>query len=91
MPWTCVGSLTRAETPFVANVDRLAHNRGDNLTPDVLEKPMKTITKHFKTLKAAETYQNRLYNKYESVELVRWPRFGEGDGYYSWRVSGATS
>lgn len=52
---------------------------------------MKTITKHFKTLKAAEAYQNRLYNLYESVELIRWPRFGEGDGYYAWRVNGATS
>ncbi len=46
---------------------------------------MRTITKHFKTLKRAEAYQNRLYSKYDHVRLVRSPRFGE-EGIYTWEV-----
>jgi hypothetical protein len=46
---------------------------------------MKTITKNCKTLKQAEQHQNRLYNKYDYVRLVRSPRFSE-DGIYAWEV-----
>jgi len=46
---------------------------------------MKTITKMCKTLKQAEVYQNRLYNKYEHVRLVRSPCFTE-EGIYQWIV-----
>jgi hypothetical protein len=47
---------------------------------------MKRITKTYKTLKQAERYQNRLYNKYNSVQLVSFPRFSE-DGEYVWEVA----
>ena len=47
---------------------------------------MKTITKTYKTLKQAERYQNRLYNKYGTVRLVKWPRFTE-EGVYVWEVA----
>lgn len=47
---------------------------------------MKTITKHFDTLKQAERYQNRLYGRYDKVRLVRSPRFSEA-GTYVWEVS----
>jgi hypothetical protein len=47
---------------------------------------MKTITKHYKTLKQAERYQNLLYNKYDIVRLVRSPFFGE-EGNYTWQVA----
>lgn len=46
---------------------------------------MKTITKTYKTLKAAERYQNILYNKYSHVHLVQFPRFEEA-GEYVWEV-----
>lgn len=46
---------------------------------------MKTITKTFDTLKQAEACQNRLYNKYNYVRLVRSPRFTE-EGVYAWEV-----
>ena len=46
---------------------------------------MKRITKHFATLKKAEAYQNRLYNRYDHVRLVNWPRFTE-EGNYEWEV-----
>lgn len=46
---------------------------------------MKTITKTYKTLKQAESYQNRLYNKYNTVRLVSFPRFSE-EGVYVWQV-----
>jgi hypothetical protein len=47
---------------------------------------MKTITKHFDTMAKAEAYQNRLYNKYETVRLIRSPMFSEA-GIYEWRVA----
>jgi hypothetical protein len=47
---------------------------------------MKRIKKTYKTLKQAERYQNRLYNKYNSVQLVSFPRFSE-DGEYVWEVA----
>ncbi len=46
---------------------------------------MKTITKTYETQKQAERYQNRLYGKYNTVRLVRWPRFTEA-GKYTWEV-----
>jgi hypothetical protein len=46
---------------------------------------MKTLTKHLKTLKQAERFQNHLYGRYEHVRLVRVPRFGEA-GKYVWEV-----
>jgi hypothetical protein len=45
-----------------------------------------TLAKHCTTLKQAEQYQNRLYGKYESVRLVRSPRFTEA-GLYVWEVA----
>lgn len=45
-----------------------------------------TISKQFKTLKQAEAYQNRLYSRYNSVQLVRWPVFSE-EGIYTWKVA----
>lgn len=47
---------------------------------------MKTITKHCTTLKQAERYQNKLYDQYNSVQLVRAPLFSE-EGTYQWQVS----
>jgi hypothetical protein len=46
---------------------------------------MRVIRKEFKTLKQAERYQNQLYNRFESVQLVGFPRFSE-DGIYTWNV-----
>ena len=42
---------------------------------------MKTISKHFDSLKKVEKYQNRLYNKYDSVKLVSFPHFCESGMY----------
>lgn len=38
---------------------------------------MKTINKQFDTLKQAERFQNRLYNRYDYVRLVSSPTFSE--------------
>lgn len=46
----------------------------------------KTIRKEFKSLKQAESYQNRLYNQWDSVKLIQSPRFEES-GVYVWEVS----
>jgi len=46
---------------------------------------MKRITKVFDTLKQAEQFQNRLYDKYNHVRLVSSPTFSE-DGTYVWEV-----
>lgn len=46
---------------------------------------MKIITKGFNTLREAEAYQLRLYDKYDYVRLIRSPLFGE-DGTYVWQV-----
>lgn len=40
------------------------------------------VTRHFKTLSAAERFQNRLYNQYSRVRLMRSPRFEQGE--YVW-------
>lgn len=44
-----------------------------------------TISKNLKTLKQAEKIQNKLYDEYDSVELVLSPSFSE-DGVYAWEV-----
>jgi hypothetical protein len=46
---------------------------------------MKIIQKRFDTLAKAENYQNRLYDRYSYVRLIRWPMFGEA-GNYAWEV-----
>lgn len=46
---------------------------------------MRTISKHFGTLKAAERYQSRLYGQYDHVRAVAWPAFSES-GVYVWEV-----
>ena len=52
------------------------------------DKP-KTIEKKCETLKAAERFQNRLYDQYDSVKLVRFPRYSE-NGTYAWEVAKPT-
>lgn len=42
---------------------------------------MKRITKHFDTLKQCEKYRNRLYSRYNDVQLVSFPVSGEGGIY----------
>lgn len=46
---------------------------------------MKTITKHYKTLRSAENFQNRLYSKYDYVRLISSPLSSE-EGKYVWQV-----
>ena len=46
---------------------------------------MKEIRKFYSNLKQAERYQNSLYNKYNEVQLVDFPRFSES-GVYVWNV-----
>jgi hypothetical protein len=43
------------------------------------------IKKHFDTITAAERYQNRLYNLYDSVILTGFPGFTDY-GWYIWTV-----
>lgn len=43
----------------------------------------KYISKKYNTLKQAENYQNRLYTKYNRVELISYPMFCEY-GVYTW-------
>ena len=44
-----------------------------------------TITKEFKTLKAAERFTIFLYSKYETVKLIQFPVTNE-NGTYVWYV-----
>lgn len=44
-----------------------------------------TIVKHFARLRQAEKYQERLYDKYDHVRLIRCPLSDE-DGLYIWEV-----
>jgi hypothetical protein len=46
---------------------------------------MKTIRKVYQKIKQAESYQNRLYNRFDHVRLVKFPRFEEA-GEYVWEV-----
>jgi hypothetical protein len=43
------------------------------------------ISRTFKTLAQAERFQDKLYEKYNSVKLVRFPMFTE-EGLYIWQV-----
>lgn len=43
---------------------------------------MKQIKKCFETQKKAESYIERLYNRYNWVRLVKFPRFSESGYYY---------
>ena len=47
---------------------------------------MKTITKHFDSLKKAENYLNLLYDRYDSVQLVYFPVYSES-GIYIFSVN----
>jgi hypothetical protein len=47
---------------------------------------MNTIRKYFKSIKLAEKYQNKLYDKYPYVRLIQSPIFTE-DGIYEWHIS----
>ena len=47
---------------------------------------MKQITKHFDTLKKAANYRNRLYSKYNQVQLLSFPVIGE-KGIYVFLVN----
>ena len=51
---------------------------------------MKQIKRFFNWMRDAEKFQNRLYNKYNSVKLVRYPQFDKA-GFYVWEVSGQYS
>jgi hypothetical protein len=44
---------------------------------------MTRITKTFSTLDQAEEHQEELYLQYNSVQLVRSPRFSQ-EGIYEW-------
>jgi len=46
---------------------------------------MHTICKWCDTLAQAERHQNSLYKRFDSVELVQFPRFSEA-GQYIWKV-----
>lgn len=46
---------------------------------------MKTIRKFYKTIRQAENYQNRLYNRFDYVRLIKSPMFSEC-GEYVWQV-----
>lgn len=48
-------------------------------------KTFKRIRKYFKTLHDAEVYQQRLYGKYDSVQLESSPLSSE-EGEYVWSV-----
>lgn len=45
-----------------------------------------TITKYCATLIEAEELQQSLYDKYDSVELIDFPRFTE-NGVYTFKVN----
>lgn len=49
---------------------------------------MKTKVKRCKTLKEAENFQNSLYNEYDHVKLVGWPRFSENGLYIIAKAEG---
>lgn len=47
---------------------------------------MQRITRTFDTMKQAEKFQEKLWNKYARIELVSFPMFSEA-GKYVWFVS----
>lgn len=46
---------------------------------------MTKLAKEYETMTQAGVYQNRLYNKYDSVKLVEFPHYTE-HGTYVWEV-----
>ena len=46
---------------------------------------MKTISHFFKSSRQASKFQQQLYSKYNSVELISFPSFSE-NGIYKWIV-----
>ncbi len=44
------------------------------------------IARHETTQRSAEIYQNRLYSRFDHVELVDWPRFSS-TGTFIWEVA----
>ena len=51
---------------------------------------MKRIKRFFNWINDAEKFQNRLYDKYNSVKLVAFPQFDKA-GFYVWEVGGQYS
>jgi hypothetical protein len=51
---------------------------------------MKQVKRFFNWQQQAEKFQNRLYNKYNSVKLVGFPQIDKA-GFYVWEVSGQYS
>jgi hypothetical protein len=49
------------------------------------ENAMKRISKNFLTSVMAEMFQSKLYDKYNHVRLVQFPRSSE-EGEYVWEV-----
>ena len=48
----------------------------------------KLISKMFNTMEEAEDFQDGLYDKYNSVNLISSPRFHpRGEGKYVWEVA----
>ena len=43
------------------------------------------ISRELKSLRQAEAFQNRLYEKYDSVKIIESPRFSE-QGVYTWLI-----
>jgi hypothetical protein len=46
---------------------------------------MKTITKHFDTMKQAERFLNKLYSQFDFVNLISYPVFSES-GIYTFQI-----
>lgn len=44
-------------------------------------KDVKTIRKNFASLKDAENFLSKLYDKYDFVRVSDYPRFGESGNY----------
>lgn len=40
---------------------------------------MQQITKHFSTIRQAENYLQRLYDRYDYVKLISWPYHEDGN------------
>ena len=56
-------------------------------TVKLTQEGTKHIRKDCKTLKRAEAYQDRLYDIYDKVKLLKSPKYSE-DGEYVWEVGG---
>ena len=52
---------------------------------------MKRVKRFFNWQQQAEKFQNRLYNKYNSVKLVAFPPQLDKAGFYVWEVNGQYS